>query len=220
MCSDGLPVCAIRWASNQLVDLMAKSAAESVRVSPSVREWLEARDAQLMELLVYIGKLTFEANHLIGPDGKPIRDAEAFPKRGPKKGCKKKSKPCEPVVINKGKSKATKVSDDWISAWSKSCERSRRLSQPACSNDGIDRISTRHPSAKSMQTSISVRQEASFQEWWRESRSHSLMPRDLNAPSGKDRLAALKARVVAKSATARCTRVRKYRECAFWLTFG
>jgi hypothetical protein len=53
---------------------------------------------------------------------------------------------------------------------------------------------------------LSDKQEASFQEWWRESRNHSLSrstrPATVAGPSAKERLDALKARVAAKESIA------------------
>ena len=46
--------------------------------------------------------------------------------------------------------------------------------------------------------SIEARKEADFQYWWRESRNQSLRPRDAQAPSAKERLDALRARVAAR----------------------
>jgi len=45
-----------------------------------------------------------------------------------------------------------------------------------------------------------VRKEASFQEWWQESRSQSMKPRDLTLPTAHERMNALKQRVAAKNA--------------------
>jgi hypothetical protein len=45
---------------------------------------------------------------------------------------------------------------------------------------------------------FSARREASFQDWWRESRIQVLRPRGQGEPSAKQRLEALKARLVAR----------------------
>jgi ribonuclease HI len=81
LCSDSKPVCDIRWTSNQLVDLMAKSAAESCRVPAVTRNWLRQRDKQVSELAKYIGLLTYAVNHFPLADGTFTRDSDPLPKR-------------------------------------------------------------------------------------------------------------------------------------------
>lgn len=43
-----------------------------------------------------------------------------------------------------------------------------------------------------------AKQQADFWEWWRVRRATTLQPRDAGAPSGKERLDALKQRVMAE----------------------
>ncbi len=52
------------------------------------------------------------------------------------------------------------------------------------------------------QDGFTARQEASFRDWWRESRSQSLQPRSGGAPSARERLDALRARVAARGMVA------------------
>ena len=106
MCSDGMPMCSTRWASNQIVDLMAKDAAETVRVSAGTRKWLVHRDSQLCELLKYLGKLTFEVNNFPGPGGSAIRDSSPLPKRFPRSGRKKAGRVVDPVEARRQRRRA------------------------------------------------------------------------------------------------------------------
>ena len=61
--SDGSVITATMWRSNQLADLMAKHAAESVRLDQQDRSWLIHRERQLCELCVFLGRLTHAANN-------------------------------------------------------------------------------------------------------------------------------------------------------------
>ena len=124
-CSDGQPVCDLKWSSNQLVDLLAKAAAESVRVPSSVRHWLVSRDEQILDLVVFVGKLTHAANSHTRPDGVVLRDAEPMPKGRAKKVSRPRSKVSEPISRkSRPLPRAKAPKDDWIASWQRSCARS------------------------------------------------------------------------------------------------
>ena len=57
-CSDLERVDRIKWRSNQTVDLLAKSAAEGIRVPAACRVNFLLAEKQLKELLMYLGRLT------------------------------------------------------------------------------------------------------------------------------------------------------------------
>ena len=76
-CSDGTFVSEIMWSANQIADLLAKKAAESVRICSSQRKWLLDRERQLQELLLFLGRLTCVANAFELPDGTVVRDSTA-----------------------------------------------------------------------------------------------------------------------------------------------
>ena len=57
---------------------------------------------------------------------------------------------------------------------------------------------TSHAKATNAKLANEVQQEASFQEWWRESRSHSMKP--AVGASATERMNALRQRVAARSA--------------------
>ena len=46
---------------------------------------------------------------------------------------------------------------------------------------------------------ITERQEAAFQDWWRESRNHSLQPRSTSLPTASERIEALLQRLADRS---------------------
>ena len=188
-CSDGQPVCDLKWSSNQLVDLLAKAAAESVRVPSGVRHWLVSRDEQILDLVVFVGKLTHAANSHTRPDGVVLRDAEPMPKGRAKKVSRPRSKVSEPISRkSRPLPRAMAPKDDWIASWQRSCARSGP-SMHACGQPSSG-VRTR-----AIRDGISSRQEAAFQSWWRESRSRSLQPRDAATPSASERLEALRSRV-------------------------
>ena len=57
-CSDDTWVDEIKWKGNQMVDTLARDAAESVRIPVSARVRLLRREFQLREFVIYLGKLT------------------------------------------------------------------------------------------------------------------------------------------------------------------
>ena len=168
-----------------MVDLLAKDAAGSVRVPSKVRDWLVNRDEQLFDLAVFVGKLTHAANSYTRPDGVVLRDAEPMTKQRDRKASRSKSKVAKTVGLPGRPRLAAKApSDDWLASWQRSCARSapslRACGQPS---NGTH--------VRAMSASISLRQEAAFQSWWRESRSLSLQPRDAAKPSAIERFEAV-----------------------------
>ena len=77
VCSNGQVVAEDMWLSNQLVDVMAKSAGESVQLPASFRSSFRERERQLEELFVFLGQLTVAANAHDCGDGSVLRDSDA-----------------------------------------------------------------------------------------------------------------------------------------------
>ena len=75
--SEGRIVDEVRWCSNQIVNQLAKDAAETVGVSRRYRDWALGCEEQLKELVVYLGKLTHEAISFSTDDG-VIRDSDSL----------------------------------------------------------------------------------------------------------------------------------------------
>ena len=118
-----------------------------------------------------------------------MRDAEPMTKQRDRKASRSKSKVAKTVGLPGRPRLAAKApSDDWLASWQRSCARSapslRACGQPS---NGTH--------VRAMSASISLRQEAAFQSWWRESRSLSLQPQDDAKPSASERLEALRSRV-------------------------
>ena len=95
------------WCSNQLVDLLAKDSAESIRATKAFCDSLVHKEAQLADLAMFIAKLTHEANSWIGPDGVKMRDSEGLPKRLRKSRIR--SKRCSRLVCKPRKDAAKKL---------------------------------------------------------------------------------------------------------------
>jgi hypothetical protein len=198
-CSDGSVITDTMWRSNQLVDLMAKHAAESVRLGKQDRDWLIHRERQLCELCIFLGRLTHAANNHLLPDGKVVRDSDGTRR--------KRSKPKKPRVVllrgfpgkpahpsfqavQLGTSPRRPVPgnapSEWMDSWRRSCSHVK----PNCNgSSGETRV-------KCALASVTAKQEAAFEVWWREGRSHALRPRDPAAPTAAERLEALRCRIL------------------------
>ena len=183
----------MRWCANQIVDLLAKQSADECRVAGHDRRRLGHVEARLFELVQFLGKLTLEVNNHCGADGLKIRDSTASRRVAGRKRPSKRAhvKPVK-VRVAKGPPCRAKAytADDWIEAWHKS--HGTKLSKP---HEGVSR-STRIKRAGAL---LSSRQEAAFQEWWRESRSQTLQPRPASAPTAAQRLEALRSLISARS---------------------
>ena len=101
MCGVALRVDSVLWCMNQIMDQLAKDSAEGIRVSQRYRNWAEHNDAKIFEFAIYMGKLTYEANHCLKGD-KLCRDSEPMK---PKGRCKAKT-----LRSRKGASTCVKVS--------------------------------------------------------------------------------------------------------------
>ena len=188
------------WRSNQLADLMARHAAETVRLDQQDRSWLIHRERQLCELCVFLGRLTHAANNHALPDGKVVRDSDGIwrNRSKPKKpGVVRLRgfpvKPVDPVppVAQLGASPTRPAlgnpPSEWMDSWRRSCSQA----ETSCS-DGSAQTKVKRTLAR-----VTDAQEAAFDVWWREGRSHALRPRDLAAPTATERLEALRCRVLA-----------------------
>ena len=183
-CSDGSIVDDIKWCSNQIVDLLAKDAAEGNRVSPAFRASFLFRESQLRELVVYLGRLTHAANSFQGPEG-VIRDSD--PKGRKKRGdCKANGR--SGSMANSSGAPAKRA----VTKWSMP-----RRSSSVMRVSSLVRCSSRSK-AKNATAALAASSEASFMELWHENRAASMKP--AGGPSATERLNALKQRVAARTA--------------------
>ena len=89
--TDGRTIDEIRWSANQIVDMLAKKAAEANRVPAEFGRDLLRCESQLKELLVYLGKLTVQANEFdtgngVIRDSDPAKPRDRRRKRGSARG--------------------------------------------------------------------------------------------------------------------------------------
>ena len=201
-CSDGVLMSEEMWCANQIVDQLAKDAAESARLPSASRSWLASREEQLKELAIFMGRLTFAANSHLLPDGTKIRDSQAVKsfRRVAKHSGAFQGKRREGT----GSSKATSCQHGFVRANGSWCKPRYHRSSPSVQNckPSLHGVSVFHgaSAARRALKGLQLRQEAAFQDWWRESRSQSMKPKGADAPTGKERLQALKARVAARQA--------------------
>ena len=198
MCSDGVPVSQERWCANQIVDLLAKDAADGHRVNARARSRLIHDERQLAELLVFLGRLTHAANSFKLADGTVIRDSEKVAKLRPKKRIPKKAFEVKPTPERR----VSACLDDWIQAWRRGCSNSL---QPPPESKGPASKAT---AFKHAGAAIAMRQQAAFEVTWRESRSLSLQPK-VGGPSAAERMLALRQRLLARSHAGSCCEAPK-----------
>ncbi len=187
-CSDGTLVSADMWAANQVADLLAKEAAESARHPLVTLEQLKDRTAQLKELAIFVGRLTYAANNHSLPDGRVGRDSTGDGRLKPK--ARKRKQPLRSAVVPVAKDSVLPPS------------RTRDLSWSFGSRVRGDSVPLRHQSARTKlraaQEGADSRSEDAFQKWWRESRDQRLGEARLPSRSAADRLADFKARLALK----------------------
>ena len=163
-CSNGQVVDDEMWHANQLVDEMAKFGAESVRLPLAARTKILRREAQILELVIFVGKLTHAANSCIGADGKAHRDSEADKrKRSRPKAKVGKIVQC-PLKVPRTRRTRVAAPHEWLVQWQRLC----RI-RMAASGDSVP--VTRAARLKSVKAGITSRQHEAFDAWWRDSRA-------------------------------------------------
>ena len=75
ICSDGTVLTGTMRCANEMVDRLAKQAAQTIAMSTAMRSGLKRRYNQARELAVLVGKLTYAAGHCDRGDGKCCRDS-------------------------------------------------------------------------------------------------------------------------------------------------
>ena len=200
-CSDGSVVNRDKWAANQCVDVLAKREAEAIRLPSEYRSQVLGFETWMKQLLIYLGQLTFEANHHQSLGG-VMRDSEAIRlKRKVKKHKVKKKMPSGVRVTSR------------IASGVQSASSSRPIRRRVCGYTDIQVSASASASAKRHKASskrvlevLEARRDHAFQLSWREerdrreSRDQSMQPRPPEAPTAKQRIEALRQRVVARAA--------------------
>ena len=156
-----------------------------------------AAEEQLQQLLVFLGQLTHQVNNYELPDGSKCRDSDATRKK------RRRANPKIPQIAISpiGAHGSPKTGDaceaggkpfnpnDWIKAWYKMHDTKQK------SQVGL----SKQTRVKHTHELIFQRQEAAFEEWWRDNLAHSLQPRPAEAPTAAQRLEALRERLKAKA---------------------
>ena len=182
------------WCANQMADLLAKEAAESVRYLPDTRAWLKNR---AKDLAVYVGKLTFEANAHKRDDGEVERDSESLSACGSRAKHRPKAASTKPLCTE-----ATPASVSCVSApalqQSGECNWSSGPRVRACSVPSA--VAATCAKQRVAQKADECKKEA-FQAAWCDSCKQRLKPRGPLGKSGGEILEAIRARLVAKRST-------------------
>ncbi len=197
-CSDGCIVDEVRWSSNQIVDILAKEAAEQNRVPARFGNELLKCEARLKELLIYLGRLTNEANGHETADG-VIRDSDPLaPKFRPKR--KGRAKCGKTRGGTPGRSDRAVASSRGRGGLS-----SQIWQMPSPKPCGVRKS---HPNAQTQKKRVlassklrDTESEYLFAEWWRERREQVLRPPSSGRQSACERIAALKVRILTKNNT-------------------
>ena len=148
------------WLGNKLVDELAKLGAQSIKAPQDVVRKVVARQRQAQELAVFVGQVNALANAWPGIDGKPQRDSTGMP-QGARRGKKRERR----ASIEAGKDNGgddvgalgtVELARENVSAWP------RPSPTPSLA---ATRARLREAAARA-----EAQSEASFSEWWRQSR--------------------------------------------------
>jgi len=183
------------WLSNQLVDLMAKRGAQSMRHDlVDVRRFAKW-EMQIKELVIFLGQLTALANEYPLPDGTTTRDSQA------RRTKRTTSKRVREAPIGGGDSGASSGRGGVSSARAARAGAGRRthrvgsVAKPIA--PAIVRATKKAKIARTM-VAFQAGVEAAFVESWCEQRAASLKPSA--GPSASERMNALKLRVLSRVA--------------------
>ena len=189
------------WYANQIVDFLAKEGASSIRYGVEERSSFTFKEKQLRELAVFLGKLTYIANAFTLPDGSKVRDSEAV-KSFRQRNTARLSFSAERLKFSKFSRLTPGGRVEPI--WRISAKRPKRCHWgrgPGWSTSSVARVAANAKVSRAKQA-IENRNEASFEAWWRESRSHALKP--TAGPSARERLDALRQRLASRGAADGC----------------
>ena len=199
--SSGKYVTEDMWYANQIVDFLAKEGASSIRYDVEERSSFTFKEKQLRELAVFLGKLTYIANAFTLPDGSKVRDSEAV-KSFRQRNTARLSFSAERLRFSKFSRLTPGGRVEPI--WRISAKRPKRCHWgrgPGWSTSSVAHVAAAAKASRAKQ-GIENRNEASFEAWWRESRSHALKP--TAGPSARERLDALRQRLASRGAADGC----------------
>ena len=193
--SEGTPITADMWWSNQMVDYLAKLGAGIMRHSGSDTRRFLKWEEQVCQLMVFLAHITVAANEHVLPSGETVRDSEALSRAmrtsllraSPAKGGKKINKP---IKCNMHKTAGSFQSSSCKASYVSRGGRSKGV----CFQHGKRRFGAAQAAKSHKARQLAL--EATFLESWREERAKTLRPS--NGPSASVRMEALKARLAAR----------------------
>ena len=158
-CGDGTPITKHMWLGNKLVDELAKRGAHTIKAPQDVVRSVVARQLQAQELAVFVGQVTALANAWPGDDGEIRRDSTGKP-QGVRRGFKKKRRASS--CVGKGRSVgAVAMPVDVVLS---------RLDVTALPRPPPTPSPLVARARNLRDASAEAQNEASFSEWWRQSR--------------------------------------------------
>jgi len=177
-CSDGVRVSHDYWCANQLVDLLAKESAESIRPRASGLNKIQFTEQKVYKLVLYLGRLTFEVNIFALPGGWIGRDSDSSVRRS----CRQRG-----ALLGKNPRRVTKGIKVPAKDTSNRPKRSTWQQLYTAKRKGLTCPLSKHANQKGQHEAHLARQEAAFQSWWRGSRDARLQPRSQVAVDASER---------------------------------
>ena len=160
-CGDGTPITRDMWLGNKLVDELAKRGAHATKAPQDVVRRVVARQQQAQELAVFVGQVNALANAWPGADGKLRRDSTGM-QQGVRKGSKRQRRASSGV----GKGRCGDVVASPVAVLLPSVDATARPRPPPTPSP----IAARARSHREAAARAEAQSEASFCEWWRQSR--------------------------------------------------
>ena len=160
-CGDGTPITKDMWLGNKLVDELAKRGAHATKAPQDVVRRVVARQLQAQELAIFVGQVNALANAWPGADGKIRRDSTGMP-QGVRRGNKRQRRASSGVGKGRGGGGvATPVAVVLPRVDATAWPRPPPTPSP---------MVARARSLREAAARAEAQSEASFSEWWRQSR--------------------------------------------------
>ena len=160
LCGNDTPITRDMWLGNKLVDELAKPGAQAIKAPQDVVRRVIARQQQAQELAVFVGQVNALANAWPGIDGKPQRDTTCRKVR--ERGKKRRRRASTEAGKDEGGDDdaapdTVELPKENVTAW----PRPSPTPSPVAARARSHREAAARAEAQS---------EASFSEWWRQSR--------------------------------------------------
>ena len=183
--------------ANEVADRLAKEAAESVRHDKVLLDWVAERVAQLKEVVMFVGKLTYEAGAHVLPDGQVTRDSEGLSTQFPVSGRRKVNGHVQRAAVRSVQSTVEGGGRAAPTAPPCNLEPVPRKRAQAGSRQVAPAVAKRRARRHAAKAEVERQEESAFQAWWRENRALRVSPAAVSSASSQDRLAAVRSRCLA-----------------------